>query len=197
MKRLALLLCVLFLLMPVDARPEGIGSLGDNGCVCHGGIDENVIIEITGFPEIYVPSQVYNISISADGSSKDSVGNTSGGFRALMDGGNLEIEGSQEIDGGLTHTLESNKQRMWNGTWVAPSNDDEGINLILHINLVNGDNTTSDDDWNTKTIFVSGPEYVGDTDAIEVGGEIVPIKLTVALMILATIGILAWVAIKD
>jgi|TARA_Y100000994_G_scaffold36551_2_gene27323 hypothetical protein len=197
MKRLALLLCVLFLLMPVDARPEGIGSLGDNGCVCHGGIDENVIIEITGFPEIYVPSQVYNISISADGSSKDSVGNTSGGFRALMDGGNLEIEGSQEIEGGLTHTLESNKQRMWNGTWVAPSNDDEGINLILHINLVNGDNTTSDDDWNTKTIFVSGPEYVGDTDAIEVGGEIVPIKLTVALMILATIGILAWVAIKD
>tara|TARA_Y100000746_G_scaffold120412_1_gene103170 strand:- start:1828 stop:2421 length:594 start_codon:yes stop_codon:yes gene_type:complete len=197
MKRLALLLCVLFLLMPVDARPEGIGSLGDNGCVCHGGIDENVIIEITGFPEIYVPSQVYNISISADGSSKDSVGNTSGGFRALMDGGNLEIEGSQEIEGGLTHTLESNKQTMWNGTWVAPSNDDEGINLILHVNLVNGDNTTSDDDWNTKTIFVSGPEYVGDTDAIEVGGEIVPIKLTVALMILATIGILAWVAIKD
>ncbi|MAY12796.1 MAG: hypothetical protein CMB21_03210 [Euryarchaeota archaeon] len=183
--------------MPVDARPEGIGSLGDNGCVCHGGIDENVIIEITGFPEIYVPSQVYNISISADGSSKDSVGNTSGGFRALMDGGDLEIEGSQEIEGGLTHTLESNKQRMWNGTWVAPSNDDEGINLILHVNLVNGDNTTSDDDWNTKTIFVSGPEYVGDTDAIEVGGEIVPIKLTVALMILATIGILAWVAIKD
>ena len=114
-----------------------------------------------------------------------------------MDGGNLEIEGSQEIEGGLTHTLESNKQRMWNGTWVAPSNDDEGINLILHINLVNGDNTTSDDDWNTKTIFVSGPEYVGDTDAIEVGGEIVPIKLTVALIILATIGILAWVAIKD
>ena len=55
MKRLALLLCVLFLLMPVDARPEGIGSLGDNGCVCHGGIDENVIIEITGFPEMYVP----------------------------------------------------------------------------------------------------------------------------------------------
>ena len=197
MKRLALLLCVLFLLMPVDARPEGIGSLGDNGCVCHGGIDENVIIEITGFPEIYVPSQVYNISISADGSSKDSVGNTSGGFRALMDGGNLEIEGSQEIEGGLTLTLESFKLRMWNGTWVAPSNDDEGINLILHINLVNGDNTTSDDDWNTKTIFVSGPEYVGDTDAIEVGGEIVPIKLTVALMILATIGILAWVAIKD
>tara|TARA_Y100000739_G_scaffold184218_1_gene162676 strand:+ start:290 stop:883 length:594 start_codon:yes stop_codon:yes gene_type:complete len=197
MKRLALLLCVLFLLMPVDARPEGIGSLGDNGCVCHGGIDENVIIEITGFPEIYVPSQVYNISISADGSSKDSVGNTSGGFRALIDGGILEIEGSQELEGGLTHTLESNKQRMWNGTWVAPSNDDEGINLILHVNLVNGDNTTSDDDWNTKTIFVSGPEYVGDTDAIEVGGEIVPIKLTVALMILATIGILAWVAIKD
>ena len=197
MKRLALLLCVLFLLMPVDARPEGIGSLGDNGCVCHGGIDENVIIEITGFPEIYVPSQVYNISISADGSSKDSVGNTSGGFRALIDGGILEIEGSQELEGGLTHTLESNKQRMWNGTWIAPSNDDEGINLILHINLVNGDNKTSDDDWNTKTIFVSGPEYVGDTDAIEVGGEIVPIKLTVALMILATIGILAWVAIKD
>ena len=197
MKRLALLLCVLFLLMPVDARPEGIGSLGDNGCVCHGGIDENVIIEITGFPEIYAPSQVYNISISADGSSKDSVGNTSGGFRALIDGGILEIEGSQELEGGLTHTLESNKQRMWNGTWIAPSNDDEGINLILHINLVNGDNTTSDDDWNTKTIFVSGPEYVGDTDAIEVGGEIVPIKLAVALLILATIGILAWIAIKD
>ena len=80
MKRLALLLCVLFLLMPVDARPEGIGSLGDNGCVCHGGIDENVIIEITGFPEIYVPSQVYNISISAYGSSKSTsqsfLGNT-------------------------------------------------------------------------------------------------------------------------
>ena len=183
--------------MPVDARPEGIGSLGDNGCVCHGGIDENVIIEITGFPEIYVPSQVYNISISADGSSKDSVGNTSGGFRALIDGGILEIGGSQELEGGLTHTLESNKKRMWNGTWIAPSNDDEGINLILHINLVNGDNTTSDDDWNTKTIFVSGPEYVGDTDPIEVGGKIVPIKLTVALIILATIGILAWIAIKD
>jgi len=197
MKRIALLLCVLFLLMPVDARPEGIGSLGDNGCVCHGGLDENVIIELTGFPEIYVPSQVYNISISADGSSKDSVGNTSGGFRALIDGGILEIEGSQEIESGLTHTLESNKQRMWNGTWVAPSNDDEGINLILHINLVNGDNTTSDDDWNTKTIFVSGPEYVGDTDAIEFGGEIVPIKLAVALLILVTIGLLAWIAIKD
>ena len=197
MKRHALLLCVLFLLMPVDARPEGIGSIGDNGCVCHGGLDENVVIEITGFPEIYVPSQVYNISISADGSSKDSVGNTSGGFRALIDGGVLAIEGSQEIEGGLTHTLESNKQRIWNGTWIAPSNDDEGINLILHINLVNGDDTTSDDDWNTKTKFVSGPEYVGDTDAIEVGGEIVPIKLTVALLILATIGLLAWIAIKD
>ena len=197
MKRHALLLCVLFLLMPVDARPEGIGSFGDNGCVCHGSLDENVIIEITGFPEIYVPSQVYNISISANGSSKDSVGNTSGGFRALIDGGILEIEGSQELEGGLTHTLESNKQRIWNGTWVAPSNDDEGINLILHVNLVNGDDATSDDDWNTKTIFVSGPEYVGDTDPIEVGGKIVPIKLTVALIILATIGILAWIAIKD
>ena len=86
---------------------------------------------------------------------------------------------------------------MWNGTWVAPSNGDEGINLILHVNLVNGDDTTSDDDWNTKTKFVSGPEYVGDTDAIEVGGEIVPIKLTVALLILAIIGLLAWIAIKD
>lgn len=183
--------------MPVNARPEGIGSIADKGCVCHGDLDANVIIEITGFPEVYVPSQVYNISISADGSSKDSVGNTSGGFRALIDSGILEIEGSQEIENGLTHTIESNKQRMWNGTWIAPSNDDEGINLILHINLVNGDDTTSDDEWNTRTIFVSGPEYVGDTDPIEIGGEIVPIKLTVALIILATIGVLAWIAIKD
>ena len=195
--RYIIILSFILLLMPVDARPEGIGMPGDSGCVCHGNSDSYILINVSGIPQEYIPSQVYNFSISANGGTKDSVGNASGGFRVLVDGGQMVIDGSQELEDGYTHTLDSNQQRIWNGTWTAPSADDEGINLIVHINLVDGDEMTSNDEWNSASFLIAGPEYTGDTTPADVSGAITSTEMAIGLFaILLLIGF-AWMSIRE
>ena len=183
--------------MPVDARPEGIGTKGNSGCACHGGSDSHILINVTGVPEVYVPSQSYNITISADGGTKDSAGDASGGFRVLIDSGELFIDGGQDFEDGFTHTLASNQQRIWNGTWTAPAADDEGVNLIVHINLVDGDGTTDDDEWNSISFLIAGPEYTGDLDPADVRGEITPTEMAIGLLAITILVGLAWMTIRE
>lgn len=183
--------------MPVDARQDGIGKQGDSGCVCHGGSDSHILINVTGVPEVYVPSQSYNITISADGGTKDSTGDVNGGFRVLVDSGELVIEGGQEFEGGITHNLSSNQQRIWNGTWTAPVADDEGVNLIVHINLVDGDGTTDDDEWNSISFLIAGPEYTGDLNPADVSGEITPTEIAIGLLAITILAGFAWMSTRE
>jgi len=195
--RYIIILSFIILLMPVDARPEGIGEQGDSGCVCHGSSDSNIVVNVSGIPIEYVPSQIYNISISASGGTKDSVGNVSGGFRVLVDGGELELDGSQDFENGYTHTSASNQQRMWNGTWTAPVEDDKGVNLIVHVNLVDGDETTSSDEWNSVSFLIAGPEYTGDTTPVDVSGEISSTEMVIGLLAIIILVGMAWMSTKE
>ena len=61
MQRLLVLTLLLVLIGQAQARPEGIGSVGNDGCVCHGGSDDTTTITLNGLPDIYNSSESYNL----------------------------------------------------------------------------------------------------------------------------------------
>jgi hypothetical protein len=157
---------MLFTSILVEAFPTGIGQMADRGCLCHGGESSEVIITVQGFPEIYNASQRYNItfSINASINRAEEDSGRMGGFRLLIDGGQVEFEDeAQYLEEGWTHTNSSNEQRGWNLSWVAPQRADELVSISVFVNAVNGGDASSGDKWGLVELVVIGPNW---TDAI-------------------------------
>jgi len=157
-------LLLLFSSSLVEAFPSGIGQVADRGCLCHGGGSSEVTITVQGFPEIYNTSEKYNITFSINASIERAAEDSGrmGGFRLLVDGGQVEFEDdAQYLENGWSHTNLSNEQRGWNLSWVAPQQDNELVSVSLFVNAVNGGDASSGDKWGLVELVVVGSNWTG------------------------------------
>ena len=196
MKRVIALAILLSLIGNSQALPEGIGDRADDGCLCHGGSDDSTTVSLVGLPEVYNSSMEYNLTLTIE--SPVELNEVQGGFRILISQGELIGEGWQILDGGYTHTTEINDRRQWDAVWVAPEADDELATFVIHGNAVNGNGAVSDDEWNSITIAIPGPNYTGEVVTPELSTrEISDIQITVGVIGIIALFALAFYAIKD
>ena len=160
---LTLLLIALASTTSYEARPGGIGSAGDGGCSCHGGINGNTQIILDGLPEVFNASEEYTFTLTIvnDGVNIDDSG-AHGGFRIIPNGGVIEsipdINGNtvSEMEGGLTHNHETNDRRTWDFKWTAPASDTDIADFTIYGNAVNGNGAPDGDEWNKLQIVIPG-----------------------------------------
>ena len=196
MKRVIALAILLSLIGNSQALPEGIGDRADDGCLCHGGSDDSTTVSLVGLPEMYNSSMEYNLTLTIE--SPVELNEVQGGFRILISQGDLIGEGWQILDEGYTHTTEINDRRQWDAVWVAPEADDELATFVIHGNAVNGNGAVSDDEWNSITIAIPGPNYTGEVVTPELSTkEISDIQITVGVIGIIALCALAFYAIKD
>ena len=158
------ILLLLFSNSLVEAFPVGIGQVADRGCLCHGEVSSEVAITVQGFPEIYNTSERYNITFSINASIERAEEDSGkmGGFRLLIDGGQVEFEDdAQYLENGWTHTNLSNEQRSWNFSWIAPQQDNELVSVSLFVNAVNGGEASSGDKWSLEELAIVGSNWTG------------------------------------
>ena len=194
MRRVLALLILLSMLGQIQASPEGIDDIADDGCVCHGGIDDTVSVILDGLPDEYNSSEEYNITLTIE--SEIEVNEVQGGFRILISEGEIIGDGWQYIKGGYTHTGEINDRRVWNAVWIAPAENDALATFVIHGNTVNGNNEVSGDEWNSLSIAVPGTEYTGDKSAPELtnssikSSQIIVAVLAAIILIVLTVPVI-------
>ena len=164
---LALLLVALVSTTSFEARQAGIGGGGDGGCSCHGGMTDNTVITIDGLPETFNASEEYffTLTITNDDVPVEN-SDQNGGFRMILQGGGVlesvpDIDGNsaQEMDGGLTHTMDINDRRTWDFKWTAPADDTAIADFLIYGNAVNGNgaaDSDGSDQWNKLEVSVQG-----------------------------------------
>jgi|TARA_B100001559_G_scaffold151628_1_gene127422 hypothetical protein len=196
MKRVIALAILLSLIGHSQALPEGIGDRADDGCLCHGGSDASTTVSLDGLPAVYNSSMEYNLTLTIE--SPVELNDVQGGFRIIISQGELIGEGWQILDEGYTHTTEINDRRQWDAVWVAPEADDELATFVIHGNAVNGNGAVSDDEWNSVTIAIPGPNYTGEVVTPELSAkEISDIQITVGIIGIIALLALAFYAVKD
>jgi len=196
MKRVIVLAVLLSLIGQSQALPDGIGDRADDGCLCHGGLDDTTIVNLSGLPEIYNSSMQYNLTLTIQ--SPVELNDVQGGFRVVISHGELIGEGWQVMDGGYTHTSEINDRRQWEVVWIAPEADDELATFVIHGNAVNGNGNVNGDEWNSQSLAIPGPNYTGEIITPELSGkEVTGIQLAVGAIGILSLIILAFYAIKD
>ena len=196
MRRLVVIIILISLVGQIQALPNGIDRRGDNGCVCHGGADDSTSVTLEGLPEEYNTSQEYNITLKIVSPVEQN--DIQGGFRIIISEGEIIGGNWTFMDGGYTHSEEISDRRVWDAVWIAPAEDDALATFIIHGNAVNGDGSASgEDEWNSQSLSVPGPEYTGDTAPPELSNSVSnPQKAIAAIALLLVIG-LAVVAIRD
>jgi hypothetical protein len=196
MRRLIAALLLISLLGQIQALPNGIDGRGDNGCICHGGADDSTSVTLEGLPGEYNSSQEYNITLTIE--SPVEMNDVQGGFRIIISEGEIIGDGWQFMDGGYTHSEEINDRRVWNAVWVAPAEDDVLATFIIYGNAVNGDGAaSSEDEWNSQSLAVPGPEYTGDASPIELSNSVSNSQKAIAVIALLGVITLTVVAIRD
>ena len=189
------LLFILALAGQSYAFPTGADDRGDNGCLCHGGSDDSTTVTLSGLPEMYNSSQEYNVTLTIE--SPVEMNEVQGGFRILVSQGEMVGEGWQMIDNGYTHTSEINDRRVWDAVWIAPEETDKLATFVIHGNAVNGNEQASEDEWNSQSIAVPGPDYTGDVSAPELSSAPNDFKLAIGGIAVALVLGLAIFAVKD
>ena len=159
---LAILLIALASTTSFEARQTGIVSEG--GCGCHGGMSADTVITVDGLPDVFNASEEYlfTLTISNDNVPVENP-DQNGGFSIILTGGGVlesvpDIDGNvaQEMDGGLTHTMDINDRRTWEFKWTAPADDTAIASFLIFGNAVNGNGAPSGDEWNQLDVEVPG-----------------------------------------
>ena len=98
-------LLLLILVGQAQSFPTGIDDRGDNGCVCHGGSDDTTTISITGLPDFYNSSEIYNFTLSIDSpvSESQNLNEARGGFRVIISHGEIFSYGWMIMELSLIH----------------------------------------------------------------------------------------------
>jgi hypothetical protein len=156
---LMLLTAGIFLSPSNDARSTGISNV-QNGCICHGANPTtSVNISMDGIPDRFAAGMTYTFDISFAG-GPEPTGTNQGGFNLHLSAGTLalvNVTTTQLMDGEVTHTSAGNDQRAWQVNWTAPDSDEGVVDIRLHVNSVNGDQSNSDEDkWNTLKLELKG-----------------------------------------
>ena len=173
-----LLVCFLVLTLAgtnsIEARSAGIVSEG--GCGCHGGMNSNTVITVDGLPEEYNISEEYFFTLTISNENVPVQNpDQNGGFSIILTGGGIlesvpDADGNvaQEMDGGLTHTLDINDRRTWEFKWTAPDNYSANVSFLIYGNAVNGNGAPSGNEWNGMVIEIDPykPETEGGNQMI-------------------------------
>ena len=148
--------------------PNGIQGVKDSGCNCHGATtNSEVVPSITGLPDQYNYSEIYEITVSFVGGPTNPSNINQGGFNLWVSDGELSPSDatvqSYSVNE-VSHTEAGNDQTSWTLTWTSPSSD-RNVEFVLHTNSVNGNadganGGSSGDMWNRLTAKVSPPVLV-------------------------------------
>ena len=144
----------------------GVGDIGDDGCLCHGGKSQSTTVLIEGIPQQWAPNITYNMSIIINSTIEISQDENArlGGFRLMINEGLVVFEegnNSQVINEGFTHTSTGNQYREWNFSWTAPSSNDSVVTFVVHGNAVNDNGQSTGDAWNYYSHSVAGEGFTG------------------------------------
>jgi hypothetical protein len=117
---------------------------------------------LEGLPSSYQPGEVYDLEISFTGGPEAGPGARAGFNLRMSEGTLIELPGSDltRVDpAGLeaTHTKEGNKLESWSIQWEAPEEGSGDVEVVLVVNVVNGDGEpTSNDLWGRTRMNVEG-----------------------------------------
>ncbi len=166
-----ILLFAVLILMPVhevDGFPNGVGDIGEQGCLCHGAENDLTSVQIAGLPEKFESNTTYFLQLIVDNPQIDvNASSAQGGFRLVVSSGTISFNDtntSQIIGDGWTHTVLGNQQRIWNLTWQSPSDNTSLSALTFFGNAVNGNGEFTGDGWNKIKIYVLGTENYNTFD---------------------------------
>lgn len=148
----------------ISSVPSGVGQVGNEGCICHGGASAETTVELKGLPTVFESNTMYNLSIEIESDIAPSTEQHQGGFRLIIKGGGTvmfeDINEIQYLEEGWTHQSNGTYQRTWNLTWTSPSNSTDPMEFTLVGNAVNGNQQSSGDAWgllSTTIAHVDGP----------------------------------------
>ena len=140
-----ILLFAVLILVPiheVNGFPNGVGDIGEQGCLCHGAENDLTSVQIAGLPDKFESNTTYFLQLIVDNPQIDvNASSAQGGFRLVVSSGTISFNDtntSQIIGDGWTHTELGNQQRIWNLTWQSPSDNTSLSALTLFGNAVNG-----------------------------------------------------------
>jgi hypothetical protein len=158
----------------IEARSAGIVTEG--GCGCHGGMNSNTEITVDGLPDEYDLSEEYFFTLTISNENVPVQNpDQNGGFSIILTGGGIlesvpDADGNvaQEMDGGLTHTMDINDRRTWEFKWTAPDNYSANVSFLIYGNAVNGNGAPSGNEWNGLEIQINPnkPEADGGNQVI-------------------------------
>ena len=147
--------------------PNGVQGVSQGGCSCHGTTpSDSVTASIEGLPDSYNYSEEYELTLSFVGGPSNPNNINQGGFNLWASHGTISVlDGTAQMmgDGSASHTEAGNDQTSWTVKWTAPA-DDRNVDLVLHVNSVNGNAGTEQgsqgDEWNRVVAKISGPVAV-------------------------------------
>lgn len=149
--------------MDADSYSGGITGRTGAGCTCHSGSVSGLVEPILeGLPSSYEPGEVYDLDISFTGGPAAGPGPRAGFNLKVGDGALSVPQGSELVrvdPAGLeaTHTTDGNKDDRWSLEWKAPPEGSGDVEVVLVVNVVNGDgNPSSNDLWGRTTMNVEG-----------------------------------------
>ena len=160
MRKLSVLVCSALLLSfaPIgSSTPNGIGSVGNEGCSCHGASfvpnNESFDFTVEGIPINFTLNTSYSITITMDNGSL--VDNNANGYRMIASQGVITTgagdANSQIMDEGATQTGDGQSTNVWNLTWTSPSESDGDVEFNTFVLLGSGGNGAGGDYWIGKT----------------------------------------------
>ena len=158
MRKLSVLVCLALLLSfaPIgSSAPNGIGSVADNGCSCHGGASNESFVDfnVEGIPINFTLNTSYSITITMNNGSL--VDNNANGYRIIASQGAITTDAgdadSHILDEGATQTGDGQSTNVWNLTWTSPSGADGDVEFNTFVLLGSGGNGAGGDHWIGKT----------------------------------------------
>ena len=168
--RASLLLVVFVLLVgPSMSNPTGPPGIQNNqltteiGCTCHGDAlpSTEVLVQISGVPESYIPDAEYTFVISGDAIDSTAAGFifTDYGVGNFTWSDDLNIHFVPDVVGTISHD-NPNSDKMWAVNWSAPETDEGIIHFSLVVNAVNGASADPGDKWNILSFSISSSSDV-------------------------------------
>ena len=145
----------------VDGFPNGVGDVGSEGCLCHGEANSDTRITLSGLPEKFEADTNYSLSLELSNDEiPQSTESAQGGFRIISNTGTLFFDNDTGhlIDNGWTHKDISNQQRIWNLSWLSPSDNTTMSKITIYGNAVNGNQMSNGDNWDVIEVYVPGVE---------------------------------------
>lgn len=188
----------LFLMMPaVTGSPYGLGSEANQGCLCHTQVD-SVSVQLAGLPDGYEANTTYALTLTVTSDVVQEQNESQGGFRLTASNGTFVYNDSkiQYLDGGWTHRLNGTYQRVWNLSWISPSDTTSRTDFVINGNAVNGNGDTSGDAWGTASYAIAGIDFEGDLMPSEGINGLDPGDRILLLVALVGIVALLWTTSK-